>query len=224
MQVFIGGGFFGTWDSPHILDDLDARRRRLMAIGEIGANYAHHASFSGWYWPNEAEIKGHFADNFIGYVNECSAEARKVTPKALTMIAPYGTRHVADDDRYVQQLDQMDIDIVAYQDEVGVEKTQVAETAGFFETLRRLHNRAARAKLWADVEIFISEGKVYHTALLPAPIERITAQLQQVAPYVDTILVYQYLGLMSQPGGTAFAGHPTAGQLHDNYAAWLRSH
>lgn len=222
MQVFIGGGFFGTWDSPHILDDMDARRRRLQAIGELAGQYAHHPSFTGWYWPNEAEIRGHFADPFIQYVNECSAEARRVTPGRPTMIAPYGTRHVAADDRYVRQLDRLDIDIVAYQDEVGVEKTQVAETPALFERLRHLHNRAARAQLWADVEIFASAGAVYKSALIPAPIDRIVRQLKNVRPFVDRILVYQYLGIMSEPAGAAYAGPPEAGTLHSQYLSYRR--
>ena len=35
------------------------------------------------------------------------------------------------DDEYVRQLDRMDVDIVAYQDEVGVRKSKTTETAAF---------------------------------------------------------------------------------------------
>ena len=86
---------------------------------EIARQYGHHRSFYGWYWPNEAALGPYFTDDFIAYVNACSREGRKLMPKAKTLIAPYGTNQAVCDDRFVRQLEQLDVDIVAYQDEVG---------------------------------------------------------------------------------------------------------
>ena len=133
VKFFMGGGFYGDWMSPEIIADPDARAKRLRAIAELAERYGDHGSFYGWYWPNEAYINKHFSDRFIGYVNECSGLARSLMPGTKTLIAPYGTRVAVPDDRFVKQLDEMDIDIIAYQDEIGVRKSTPDETPAFYE-------------------------------------------------------------------------------------------
>ncbi|MCE5249453.1 DUF4434 domain-containing protein [bacterium] len=222
VKFFIGGGFFGQWDSPGIIDDPDATQKRLRAIGELAGLFGHHKSFYGWYWPNEAAITPYFHEKFITYVNDCSKEARKHMPNARTLIAPYGTRIAKPDDRFVRQLEMLDVDIIAYQDEIGVRKTKVEESARFFEGLRRAHDRVPRIKIWADVEIFEFEGEVYRSPLIPASFARVNKQLEAVSPYVDIILVYQYQGMMNKPDSPAFAGHKDSAVLYADYVAWLK--
>lgn len=223
VKFFIGNDFFGQWDSPHIIHDPDSRRLRLRAIGELYAKYGHHKSFYGWYWPNEAYINKHFSEDFINYVNECSAEARRFMPFGKIMIAPYGTRVAVPDDQYVKQLEAMDVDIIAYQDEIGVQKTKVSESAAFYEGLRKAHDKVPQVKLWADIEIFEFEGTVYRSALIPAEFSRIIKQFEAVSPYVDNILVYQYQGMMSKPNQKAYAGHENAAKLYTEYKEWLQA-
>lgn len=222
IKFFIGGGFYGDLESPNIITDPVAAKRRLQAIEELAGIYGHHPSFYGWYWPNEAFINQHFSQEFIQYVNSCSHLARQLTPKAPIMIAPYGTRNAVPDDMYVRQLDGMDVDIVAYQDEVGVRKSNVSETSAFYEGLRKAHDRARQAKIWADVEIFEFQGEVYKSALMPAPFSRVLQQLQAVSPWVDKILVYQYQGMMNKPGSMAFAGSPASTRLYSDYCDWRK--
>jgi hypothetical protein len=198
--------------------DKDVQNLRIKAMNEIAEKYAHHKSFYGWYYPNETGINGHFDDSFINYVNSSSAEAAKLTPKAKTLIAPYGTRNVKAGEQYVRQIEQLDVDFIAYQDEIGVEKTKVEESAGFFENLYKLHKKAAKSRLWADVEVFRFEGKVYQSALLPAPPERVIQQLEAVSPFVEKIFIYQYMGMMNKPGSQAFAGHPDSVELYNQLA------
>jgi hypothetical protein len=120
-------------------------------------------------------------------------------------------------------LESLDVDIIAYQDEVGVEKSALEETPAFFEGLRKAHDRARRAAIWADVEIFQNEGAVYKSALLPAPFHRIVRQLEAVSPWVEKILVYQYQGMMNKPGSEAFCGSPESTKLYTAYVNWLRT-
>ena len=218
LKVFIGSGFYGDWTDPiGNMTNPEVLKRMLQAINELSALYGHHKSFYGWYYPDETWINGHMSEEFIKYVNLSSAEVHKMGAHFKTLIGPYGTRDVIADDRYVKDLEGLDIDFVAYQDEIGVEKTSLTESAGFYEALKRVHDKAARSKLWADVEAFRFEGKVYHSALLPAPFERLQKQLEAVSPYVEEILIYEYPGLMSKPGGSAFAGHPDAAKLYTDY-------
>jgi hypothetical protein len=223
VKFFVGGGFYGELESPNTVSDPIASRKRLQAIEEIALRYGHHRSFCGWYWPNEAFIDRHYSEEFIKYVNACSRLARQLTPQARIMIAPYGTRVAVPDDDYVRQLESLDVDIIAYQDEVGVRKSAVGETAAFYEGLRRAHDRAQRAAIWADVEIFQFEGDVYKSALLPAPFQRVLRQLKAVSPWVDKILVYQYQGMMNKPGSPAFCGSPESTELYGEYMKWLKS-
>lgn len=223
VKFFIGGGFYGDWQSNQTISDPVAAKKRLQAMEEIANRYGHHPSFYGWYWPDEAEINPHYTAEFIQYVNTCSHLARQLTPRAPIMIAPYGTRKAIADDEYVRQLDAMDVDIVAYQDEVGVRKSKVTETPAFYEGLHKAHVRAQKAKIWADLEIFECEGEVYNSALGPASFDRVLQQLEAVSPWVDNILVYQYQGMMNKPGSAAFAGRPSSTKLYSDYMKWLKS-
>jgi hypothetical protein len=157
-------------------------------------------------------------------VNTLSHEARQLKRNAPILIAPYGTRLAKPDDEYVRQLDGMDVDIVAYQDEVGVRKSKTTETPAFYEALKKAHDRSQKAKIWADVEIFEFEGADYDSALIPASFDRIQRQLAAVSPFVENILVYQCLGLMNKPGSVAMAGNPQSVDLYSNYVRWLKNH
>jgi hypothetical protein len=223
IKFFIGGGFYGDWESPRIVSDPVAARKRLQAIEQLAHLYSHHKSFYGWYWPNEAFIDRYYSEEFIRYVNTCSRLARRLTPRAKILIAPYGTRVAVPDEKYVRQLESLDVDVIAYQDEVGVQKSTPDETPAFYEGLRKAHDRAQRAAIWADVEIFKFERAVYKSALLPAPFSRVLRQLESVSPWVDKILVYQYQGMMNKPGSVAFCGSPASTRLYKDYVAWLQA-
>lgn len=223
VKFFIGAGFYGDWLSEKTISDPVAMRQRLESLEEVAAKYGHHPSFYGWYWPDEACINPHYSPEFITYVNTLSGRARQVKPKAPIMIAPYGTRNATADDAYVKQLDSMDVDIVAYQDEVGVRKSVAAETPAFYERLRKAHDRSGKARIWADIELFQFEGAVYNSALLPAPFERVLRQMEAVSPWVDKILGYQYLGLMNKPGSMAFAGSAASTSLYSDYVKWRKA-
>jgi hypothetical protein len=221
VKFFVGAGFYGDWMSGKVIADPVAARKRLQSLGELASIYGHHPSFYGWYWPDEAEINPYYTPEFIAYVNTLSHEARQLKPKAPVMIAPYGTRIVTPDDNYVRQLDALDVDIVAYQDEVGVRKSKTTETSAFYQGLRKAHDRSQRAKLWADMEIFEFENEGYNSALMPASFDRVLRQLEAVSPWVDRILVYQYQGMMNKPGSAAFAGCPQSTRLYTDYQNWL---
>lgn len=216
IKFFVSNGFYGDWTKPYnLMQDKEVLKLRLKAMNEIAEKYAHHKSFYGWYYPNETGIEGHYDQFFIDYVNTSTTEAEKLTPKGKNLIGPYGTRKVKADDKFVSQLEQLNVDYIAYQDEIGVEKTQVEESAAFYEQLYRMHKKAARAKLWADVEMFRFEGKVYKSALLPASSERVLKQLEAVSPYVEEILIYQYGGLINKPGTDVYAGSVGSTELYN---------
>ena len=222
MKVFVANDFVAPWDNAWaMITDKDINKRREAYTHDLAELYSHHKSFYGWYWTNEAAIHPYFAEEFIDYVNRNSALARKLTPGKKTLIAPYGTFRVKTDDHYVDQLERMDVDIIAYQDEIGVKKAVPFWTPRYFESLRKAHDRAERCgALWADVEVFEFEDAVYTSALLPATFDRVKAQMQGIQDFVDEILIYEYQGLFSRPGSIASTGLDSE-KLYCDYSAYL---
>lgn len=222
IKVFLGNGFYGDWQKAgQNIKSAEVIDRSFRAMEELTALYGHHKSFYGWYFPDETCIILNYSKAFTKYVNLCSARCRELTPDKKTLIAPYGTNLAYANGRFIHTLAELDVDFIAYQDEVGVRKTKVDRTAKIFEKLRRAHDKAGRAKLWADIELFDFEGMVYKSALVPAPFERIKKQIENVAPYADKILCYQYIGIMNSPESEAFAGHKNSTLLYNAYKNYI---
>lgn len=223
IKVFLGNGFYGDWQKAgKNIKSQEVISRSFRAMEEITALYGHHKSFYGWYFPDETCIILNFSKAFTKYVNLCSAFCHELTPDKKTLIAPYGTNLAYANERFIYTLAELDVDFIAYQDEVGVRKTKVDRTAKIFEKLRRAHDKAGRAQLWADIELFDFEGIVYKSALVPAPFERIKKQIENVAPYVDKIICYQYPGLMNPAESDCFAGHEESTVLYKAYKDYIR--
>lgn len=223
ISVMLSAGFYGNWLHPDINQkSKTVTKRALTAMNELCEKYGHHKSMQGWYLPDEEGINPYYPQRFIDYVNTYSAEAHRLNRDYKVVIGPYGTRLLKADDRFVSQLEQLDVDYVAYQDEVGVQKSSVDETAAFYEALKKAHDKAGRSKLWADIELFDFEGEVYKSPLIPAPFERIKKQIEAVSDYVEKILCYQYQGLMSKPNSIAPTAGKEAEKLYCDYTSWLK--
>ncbi|MBE3582528.1 MAG: DUF4434 domain-containing protein [Limnochordaceae bacterium] len=216
-RVYLGVGFFHE-DTGRFLQDPEGESVQRSVCSELAQRYASHPSFAGWYLPVEAGVQGHFPDGYIEYTNTLGGICRRAADQPV-FIAPYGTRLIKPDDRFVEQLRQLEVDWLAWQDEVGVRKTRVDELPEIYERLVRTHQAAGR-RLWMDIEIFVHEGEVYKSPLIPAPWERVRAQLEAIPLEVEEVLCYQYLGMMNKPGSPVFAGHPTSSALYASYRAW----
>jgi len=223
IKFFVSNDYWDDWTQVEkAMREESIWRLREKGMEELAEKYAHHKSFYGWYYPNESELHPLFPEVAVSYVNRCSKIAHSLTPHALTMVAPYGTQYVTRNDDYVRQLEQLDVDIIAYQDEVGVRKIKVGETGKYFEDLYFMHAKAGRARLWADVEVFDYEGETYRTPGIPATFDRIVRQITDVSPYVEHTLIFQYQGMFNKPGTTAFAGHKDSEKLYTDYVQWLK--
>lgn len=218
IKVFMSVGYYGTW--THTEDNManpEVTKRAFKAMEQIYGLYGHHKSFYGWYLPDETCIAGHFSDLFISYTNKYAAFGRSIDKNMKVLIAPYGTNILKADDEYVRQLAGLDVDIIAYQDEIGVQKSTPDQTGAYYKALRKAHDKAGRSALWADMEIFSFEGKVYSSALIPATVERVEKQLEAISEYCDEILCYEYLGMMNKPGTIAYCGHPDSIDYYRQY-------
>ena len=225
IKFFVSNDYWADWTNvEQAMTDEAIWTIREKGMEETAEKYAHHKSFYGWYYPNETELRPVFDDIALKYINRCTQIARSLTPAALTMTAPYGTQYVTYNAQYIKQLEQLDVNIVAYQDEVGVHKIKVGETGKHFEDLYKMHTKAGRARLWADIEIFDFESEIYRSPGIPATFERVLQQMADVSPYVEHVLAYQYQGMMNKPGTTAFAGHKDSEKLYSDYVRWLKNY
>lgn len=225
MHVYLSAGFYGVWLHP--VDNMQSREvqaRAFKACEQMLEKYAKYACFEGWYLPDETEAGPYFSPVFLDYVNRYSTFFRRITPEKKIVIAPYGTNQIRPDDIFVRQLEGLDVDAVAYQDEVGVQKSRPEETGAYYEGLRKAHDRAGRSHLWADMEIFRFEDQPYKSALLPAEMERIEKQMASIRPHVEKILVYAYPGMMARPGSIAGYGYPEPEKLYAAYDAYRKRH
>ena len=222
MHVYLSAGFYGVWLYPlEKMKSMEVQERAFRACEQMLEKYGSFRCFEGWYMPDETEAGPYFNPVFLDYVSRYSAFFRALTPDKKILIAPYGTNKIVPDDTFVRQLEGLDVDYVAYQDEVGVEKSLPDETGAYYAGLRKAHDRAGRSHLWADMEIFRFEGDVYHSPLLAAPMERVEKQIESLSPHVEKILVYAYPGMMSRPGSSAGYGRKESEVFYDDYRKWL---
>lgn len=226
MKVFLNNDYYN--DACYFLVDEmflpENVKARLKMLNEVAEKYTHHKSFYGWYWAWESYLNPYFPDHFMKYINETTREARLLTPKAKFLTAPYGTRNATNDKTFLKQLEELDVDFIAYQDTVGCFAMDIDQSARSFEILRKAHDQVPQRVLWADVETFTWEGKynVATTPLIPAEFSRLEAQLKAVSPYVDNILVFIFQGLFSKPDSPTFTGYSKAGQYYTEYVNWLK--
>lgn len=225
IKFFISNDYWGNLhDVEVMMSDSEIRELREKSMVEIAEKYSHHKSFYGWYFPNEAYLDPYFSDSMIRYVNDCTDLAKSLTPNSVNLIAPYYIVRAKCDDFFVDQLKSLNIDIIAYQDGVGVNHTKLGEAGKHFKTLQQAHQKAQKSRLWADMELFYFEQGTKGN-LLPADFnDRILKQMEDISPYVERILCYQYIGVMNKPGTDIIAGTKESTRLYRDYTKWLRKH
>ena len=190
LKVFMSCGFYGIW--YHTKENITGeavKERAFKAMKQLYELYGDNKAFYGWYLPDETEINPYFDEDFIKYVNEYAEYGRSFNKNLKILIAPYGTRFACTDEHYIEQLKRLDCDIIAYQDEVGVEKSTTEETRVYFERLNKAHKIAGKSAIWADMETFQCEGKVYFSNLIAADSERVKKQMESISDYVDEIII-----------------------------------
>jgi len=224
IKFFVSNDFWGELDAYTMMIDKEVQKLRFRSMEEVAEKYSHHESFYGWYFPNEAQLQPYFIDECVKYVNACTDFAQRLTPNCVNLIAPYFIKEARFDNYFVRQLEKMNIDIIAYQDGVGVNHTTLDDSARYYEILYKAHEKASRARLWADMELFYFEDGDGGN-LLPADFnKRIIRQMENISPYVDKILCYQYIGIMNKPGTDIIAGHPDSLRLYEQYSAWYEQY
>jgi hypothetical protein len=233
MQVLLSAEYYGTEADP--VANATVMEGRLAIMQELAATKVpqHRPSFWGWYFSAEGYLSSsaspYFVPQFFDYIGALSAAARRLTPGALVFISPYGTRYAVADATYVAQLQQLGqlVDVIAYQDEVGCVRAELplATVCDKWRTLRAAHTLAGPGApaLWANVESFTWEGPPNNvsSALIPAPLPRLLAQLRcAAAAPVDRVVTFTVEAMYQSPSSPAPWGPPSgdAQRLHTEYS------
>ena len=237
MKIFYG---IGDMYSPEpYLHTEEALKDALISADELLELYGGLPSFAGWYWTWEyppSSLPGRDS-------------MRRIVPRLRAhhdcpiLIAPNADRGMS-----ATLLQDIDVDIIAYQDTVGL---------GVCPDAYGRHARAGRA-LSLDRLPYMYEGLKYahdawqpagatdkfwnyytrprgRTALwndlevwefdhrlscVPTEISRVVSQLELTAPYVEKQIIFQYPGLMCHPDFPVKVGGERAVTLYEGYALW----
>lgn len=215
------------------LDEAIGWGRRLLA--ELLERYGGRPSFAGWYWTYEYPPSTPAGRDSLRRI----VPALRELSDAPLLIAPNCDRGMS-----ATLLQDIDVDIIAYQDTVGLgvepdifgryaradRFRSLARLPFVYEELSYAHDAwesgnpwnqyvrpRGRTRLWNDLEIWEFD---YRGVLQPAEFSRITAQLDLTAPFVEKQIIYQYPGLMHNPRHPVPVGGERAAALYENYAIY----
>lgn len=211
MKVFMSTGW--AKDQDDNLRDPKIKGRQLEMMEELAGIYREHPAFYGWYLPVEDCLGPVLTDYAVEAVNALTARARELTPSAKILISPYGIFNSDfDDPRYEQQILRLNVDIIAYQDEVGCvrEKYPLTRLRENWKKLRAIHDKSD-IEMWANCESFTWERGTNDrtSALIPASFSRLLSQqAAATAGGVDRIISFMMCDIYShgQPQWSSAAG------------------
>ncbi len=235
MGVFLGLGAFGRY-SLNANPDLSPEHNAWlgnMAV-DLREVYGRYPALKGYYITAEAHgIKegGLFAQDDCDKTARFVQSIRERVPDAKLMMSPANLKKPRPDqlDPLLKQLEQLDVDIFAYQDHAGFEKVYPSlnfyVAAEGYQVIKPLHEKLGQ-QMWVNCEVFEYTEKRPdgRRVCTPCEFERLERQLQVAAPVADKLIIYQYQGLMNQRTPLVNIGAPGTDALHDAYTRFRAKH
>lgn len=226
MRVFMSTGWAENQDDNLRLKHIKQRQMDMMV--ELAELFGSHEAFYGWYLPVEDCLGPVLTDYAVEAVNALTRHARELTPEAKILISPYGifNSDFSHPD-YARQIGRLEVDIIAYQDEVGCvrERFPLPRLRENWKRLAEIHSTLP-IEMWANCENFTWERGTNDrtSALIPAAPERFRAQLEAASQAgVARIISFMMCGIFD-PEGSAYAlGQPDlAARAAEEYVAWSK--
>ena len=234
LGLYLGLGAFGRYSlnaNPDLTPEHDAW---LAAMAEdLREKYGSSGALQGFYLSTEAHAvkgRGLFEPADVEKTARFVKSIRERVPGAKLMMSPahLGRPRPEQMDPLRRQLEQLNVDIVAYQDHAGFEKLypdlDFREAAEGYALIKPLHAKAGQ-QLWVNCEVFEyaekrPDGRRICT---PCQFERLQRQLTAAGPVADKIIIYQYQGLMNRRSALVNIGAPGTDEQHDAYLSY-RTH
>jgi len=208
MKVWLGTNVNDDWYKHHALNEpwLDELfdYSELM-VEELWANYGHHPSLTGFYFPNEMENCSYQDDTSIANLTaKYSSLANLVHERTNTTLslAPaiwnegncgqdFETNSAAWIKTWDGILGGANIDYLIPQDGLGGKYHTPEEVATWFRLTREVVDRHPATRLWVDIETFntVTPDPWAAESMVTKDIVRHMTLLQ---PYVDKIVTFSY--------------------------------
>lgn len=231
MSVYLGLGAFGRY-SLNANPDLSPEHDTWLAnmAEDLRERYGDMLALKGFYITAEAHaIKagGLFVQEDCDKTARFVKSIRERVDGAKIMMSPANLKKPRPEqlDPLLRQLDQLKVDIFAYQDHAGFEKVypdlNFYEAAEGYRLIKPLHEKLGQ-QMWVNCEVFEytekrPDGRRVCTS---CEFERLERQLQAAAPIADKLIIYQYQGLMNRRSPLVNIGAPGAEALHDAYVKY----
>ena len=225
MHVYLSCGW-----AQNQLDDvgnMDVVRRQCEIMEELAALYGDRPSFEGWYLPIEDCLIPYLPDRSVEGINRLTAKAHEVTPGKKTMVAPWGIFGAdLDNPKFGEQLAKIDVDIIAYQDEVGCvrERFPMRRMKRNFRKLGEIHKNLD-LEFWVNIENFTWDRGTnnWYSTLIPAEFGRYLSQIVSASTCgAKKIMSFSVYALYDKPGGRHPLGQPQeSARAYANYQKWL---
>lgn len=232
MGIYLGLGAFGRY-SLNANPDLTPEHDTWLAsmAEDLRERYGHYRALQGFYLSAEAHAVqggGLFAQADCDKTSKLTQAIRARVPGVRLMMSPANLKRPRPEQQapLLRQLEQLNVDIIAYQDHAGFEKLYPSlnfnEAAEGYALLKPLHQKVGQ-QLWVNCEVFeYSEQRPDGRRICtPCHFERLQRQLRAAAPVADKIIIYQYQGLMNRRTDKVNIGGPGAEELHDAYLKFL---
>lgn len=238
MKIIYGIGSMYSKD-PYLFTD-PVIEQSLITAAELLELYGDRPSFAGWYWTYEyppASVTGRDSLQKI-------VPAIRALADCPFMIAPTADRLMC-----AALLQDIDVDIIAYQDSVGLgvppgpfnrylmadRHHSLHRLPYLYQSLKFAHDgwNAADAKhpgYWNYYRRDRGRTAIWNDleiwemdhnkTLVPTEISRVVAQLELTAPFVEKQIIYQYPGLMQHPDHPIKVGGERAITLYEEYVLY----
>jgi hypothetical protein len=191
----------------------ELRDASLATARELAPRVEQHPSFGGWYiceeiddvsWNGPAKRRV-----LVEHLADLSLQLRGLVPGEHRIGLSGFSNGALDKDGlqalWMDVLGASAIDILLFQDGIGVGKLPFAELDGYLAAVQQATRWADRS-LWVVVEIFEQvEGNTGGFAARPAPLARIQSQLAVAAAHADTLVAFSVPEYMTELGGAAAA-------------------
>ena len=214
LTIWLGLSFNSDWWTHYANDPVWLTNETELAVSvaaELWQLYggAHASAIAGFYLPLEVD-NVNFASpllqaRMVAAYTRVVGAIHSATTKPV-MAAPFfnpaeGLAAAEYAAWWASVAGASELDVLALQDGVGVGHATVAQLPAWFEALQGALE-GTKCALWSDLETF-APGPV------PAPMERMGAQLAAVAPFVDRVTTFAFSHYQSPQQG-----------FEQQFAAW----
>ena len=239
MKVWYGLGLWGRVSEIADYQGLskpwpDKWFQWMQVLAEmLMERYADTESFGGFYMP--VELSGDperesacFREEDVELFARCMRESIRPVIGRTPVFASPAILQPGDYSILRRQLDELDIDVMAYQDLGGrgtakpEDYERIKLAAETYEQLAPVHHDAG-LQLWANCESFSRcDPPTWRPVAFTGDMDRIAYQLKVCSPPVDKVITCMYQGVWNKQTELVNIGPPEAGKLYEEYAAYLK--